>query len=228
MSEVARGLTLNTPEGRPYRFDPGALCLELLPTGGPGAYARYESLHEPADLVRWAEESRLPDGLAPVVSPEEVMAARDLRNALWRLVEGRVQGSPPASLDLGRVNAAAAVPPPVPLITTGGVRGWAPGAGGAQLLSAVARDAIELLTGPYAHRIRQCGAHDCYLLFVDTSRPGRRRWCAMENCGNRSKVRAHRARQAEDPEHGEAGQSAEGVDGTAGADGIEGTKGAAS
>ncbi|MEE1805114.1 CGNR zinc finger domain-containing protein, partial [Streptomyces sp. BE133] len=28
----------------------------------------------------------------------------------------------------------------------------------------------------------------------DTSRPGRRRWCAMERCGNLHKVRAHRAR----------------------------------
>ncbi|MGW2562788.1 hypothetical protein ACWCXB_26770, partial [Streptomyces sp. NPDC001514] len=40
-SPTVPGLTLRTPEGRSYRFDPGALCLELLPTGGPGALARY-------------------------------------------------------------------------------------------------------------------------------------------------------------------------------------------
>ncbi|NEE48667.1 CGNR zinc finger domain-containing protein, partial [Streptomyces sp. SID8455] len=46
--------------------------------------------------------------------------------------------------------------------------------------------------------IRTCGADDCRLLFVDTSRPGKRRWCSMERCGNRHKVRAHRARLTTD------------------------------
>ncbi|CAM5551965.1 Zf-CGNR multi-domain protein OS=Streptomyces tendae OX=1932 GN=GUR47_17670 PE=4 SV=1 [Streptomyces tendae] len=63
----------------------------------------------------------------------------------------------------------------------------------------MARDAIELLTGPHADRVRECGAHNCYLLFVDTSRPGRRRLaCATGHCGNREKVRAHRARRTPD------------------------------
>ncbi|MER7661144.1 MULTISPECIES: CGNR zinc finger domain-containing protein [unclassified Streptomyces] len=197
MSEVARGLTLRTPDGRPYRFDPGALCLELLLTGGPGVYARWEVLHEPADLVRWARQSRLPGGLEPVVTPEEVTRARALRDALWRLAADRMRGGPLTPADLAVVNEAAAKAPPVPRFTADGSHGWVPGATGTQLLSAVARDVVDLFTGPYAHRIRECGAHDCFLLFVDTSRPGRRRWCAMENCGNRSKVRAHRARHTE-------------------------------
>ncbi|MGC4762555.1 CGNR zinc finger domain-containing protein [Micromonospora sp. DT46] len=56
---------------------------------------------------------------------------------------------------------------------------------------------MDLFTGPYRDRIRECATHDCYLVFVDTSRPGRRRWCAMERCGNRHKVRSLRARRAE-------------------------------
>ncbi|MCP3822909.1 CGNR zinc finger domain-containing protein [Streptomyces sp. A3M-1-3] len=197
MSESATGLTLRTPEGRPYLFDPGALSLELLPTGGPGGFARYEVLHAPADLVRWAEESRLPAGLEPVVAAAEVAAARALRDALWQLATDRAHGRPLRPADLAVVNAAAAQEPPAPRIAPDGTRGWIPGATGTQLLSAVARDAVDLLTGPYAHRVRECGSHDCFLLFVDTSRPGRRRWCAMERCGNRNKVRAHRARQYE-------------------------------
>ncbi|MFI1396276.1 CGNR zinc finger domain-containing protein [Streptomyces sp. NPDC020681] len=197
MSEAARGLTLHTREGRPYRFDPGALCLELLPTGGPGEYARWEVLHTTADLVRWFGESRLPTGVEPVVVDAEVAAARALRDALWALAEGRVFGRAARVADLDVVNAAAAEAPPVPRFTADGRLAWAAGVTGTQLLSAVARDAVELFTGPYADRIRQCGGHNCSLLFVDTSRPGRRRWCVMENCGNRSKVRAHRARQSE-------------------------------
>jgi predicted RNA-binding Zn ribbon-like protein len=60
-------------------------------------------------------------------------------------------------------------------------------------LSTLARDAIYLFTGPLAERIRVCAADDCGLLFVDQSRPGGRRWCSMQRCGNLAKVRKHRA-----------------------------------
>jgi predicted RNA-binding Zn ribbon-like protein len=204
------GLLLRHPDGSSFRFDPGALCLELLPTGGPGPLSYFEVLHEPADLVRWAEESRLPGGLGPgdgsgsgpaiVVSAAEVADARVLRDALWRLAGGHVDGVPPAPDDLAVLNDAAAHPPLAARLTVGGDREWAPGGTGTGLLSTVARDAVDLLTGAYAHRIRACGAHGCRLLFVDTSRPGRRRWCSMERCGNRHKVRAHRARLTADGE----------------------------
>ncbi|MFJ3495939.1 CGNR zinc finger domain-containing protein [Streptomyces sp. NPDC086091] len=188
------GLVLHTHDGRPYRFDPGALCLELLPTGGPGAYARYEVLHTPADLVVWTARSRLPDGLEPVVTEAELARVREVRNALFLLTADHAHGRPLRPDLLAAVNAAAAEPPLVSRLAPDGARVWAPGATGTQVLSTVARDAIDLFSGPYAHRVRECGAHDCRLLFVDTSRPGRRRWCAMEHCGNRDKVRAHRAR----------------------------------
>ncbi|WP_329590049.1 ABATE domain-containing protein [Streptomyces sp. NBC_01005] len=200
-STGAPGLVLRTREGRPYRFDPGALCLELLPTGGYARYAAYEVLHTPEDLVRWAGESRLPDGLSPVVSAEELARAHELRAALWNLTGDRAHGRALARADLAVVNAAAAEPPLVPRIDPGsGSLAMAPDATGTALLSTVARDAVELFTGPYADRIRECGSDSCKLLFVDTSRPGRRRWCAMEHCGNLHKVRAHRARLATDPE----------------------------
>ncbi|WP_286157700.1 CGNR zinc finger domain-containing protein [Streptomyces griseus] len=203
MSEKATdtpGLVLRHPDGSSFRFDPGALCLELLPTGGPGPLAYFEVLNEPADLVLWAEESRLPDGLAAgagaglVVSAAEVAEARALRDALWRLTEGHVRGAPPGPDDLATLNDAAARPPLTARLTADGGRAWAAGGTGTGLLSTVARDAVDLFTGAHAHRIRACGAHDCRLLFVDTSRPGKRRWCSMERCGNRAKVRAHRAR----------------------------------
>ncbi|WP_411080049.1 CGNR zinc finger domain-containing protein [Streptomyces sp. cmx-18-6] len=191
-------MVLRHPDGSSFRFDPGALCLELLPTGGPGPLAYFEVLHGPEDLVRWAGESRLPAGLVPTVSPAEVADARALRDALWRLAEAHVAGLPPGPDDLATLNDAAAHPPLTARLTGEGAREWAPGATGTGLLSTVARDAVDLLTGAYAHRVRTCGADDCRLLFVDTSRPGKRRWCSMERCGNRHKVRAHRARLTTD------------------------------
>jgi predicted RNA-binding Zn ribbon-like protein len=64
------------------------------------------------------------------------------------------------------------------------------------LLSTLARDAIDLVTGPYARRVRECASDECALLFVDTSRPGRRRWCSMDGCGNRAKTAGYRKRKA--------------------------------
>jgi predicted RNA-binding Zn ribbon-like protein len=34
------------------------------------------------------------------------------------------------------------------------------------------------------------------MVFHDESRTNNRRWCSMERCGNRAKVRAHRERAA--------------------------------
>ncbi|MFI8079743.1 CGNR zinc finger domain-containing protein [Kitasatospora sp. NPDC086009] len=207
--ERAPGLVLHTPGGARYLFDPGALCLELLTTGGPGDYARYEVLHHPEDLTRWLELSRLElpeEGVR--VDVGQLTATRTLRDALWRLAAARAHGEAGARADYAVLNRAAAHPPLVPQIGPDGAAAAPLPADGDQVLSALARDAITLLTGPYADRVRECGGHNCRLIFVDTSRPGRRRWCSMEHCGNLHKVRALRARRDEaertDPATGSA------------------------
>ncbi|HET6502558.1 MAG TPA: CGNR zinc finger domain-containing protein [Amycolatopsis sp.] len=45
-------------------------------------------------------------------------------------------------------------------------------------------------------RFRQCGAPACCGAFIDTTRPGRRRYCMPGLCGNRVNVANHRARRA--------------------------------
>lgn len=49
-----------------------------------------------------------------------------------------------------------------------------------------------LVTGPEVGRVRACPGLGCGWTFLDVS--GRRRWCSMAWCGNRSKVRAHAER----------------------------------
>lgn len=56
--------------------------------------------------------------------------------------------------------------------------------------------AADLATRPEARRVRACPGRGCGWTFLDTS--GRRRWCSMAWCGNRSKVRAHAARTRAD------------------------------
>jgi predicted RNA-binding Zn ribbon-like protein len=97
--------------------------------------------------------------------------------------------------DLETVNAVAAHPPPEPRLGADSAVAWHAGEPARAALAHIARDAIALLSGPLAERIGECAGEDCALLFVDTSRPGRRRWCADDACGNRQHVRDHRARQ---------------------------------
>jgi predicted RNA-binding Zn ribbon-like protein len=48
-------------------------------------------------------------------------------------------------------------------------------------------------------RFRPCGAPTCQGAFIDTTRPGRRRYCMPGLCGNRTNVANHRARRAASP-----------------------------
>jgi hypothetical protein len=136
---ATRGLTLHSHTGVAYRFDPGALCLELLTTGGPGPYRRYEVLHQPADLGAWADRSRLTPTPVLEISEAEVADARRLRDARRRAADRPVRAPHPHLRGRG-------LPP----------------------------------------RLRR----------RLTPRPPR--WCSMEHCGNRHKVRALRARHSEE------------------------------
>ena len=94
------------------------------------------------------------------------------------------------------LNAWAARPALAPQLDgTGRAVAWHGSA--ANALATLARDAVDLVTGPYAQRVRQCAADDCALMFVDTSRPGQRRWCSMDRCGNRRKTSAYRRRRSD-------------------------------
>jgi predicted RNA-binding Zn ribbon-like protein len=60
-----------------------------------------------------------------------------------------------------------------------------------RVLWPVVRDAAELLTSEDLDRVGQCADDRCGWLFLDTSRNRSRRWCSMEDCGNRAKARRH-------------------------------------
>jgi predicted RNA-binding Zn ribbon-like protein len=58
----------------------------------------------------------------------------------------------------------------------------------------VAQDTTELLISGDLSRVRECSGDPCGFLFLDRSRPGRRRWCDMADCGNRAKARRYHQR----------------------------------
>jgi predicted RNA-binding Zn ribbon-like protein len=171
------------------RFRTGRACLDFAHTGETPYWVEPELVYDQASLERWLAHVL---GLASIQSQGgDVAAAHRLRASVLRLARARAEGRKLDTEDIETVNAFATVAPPVPEMTTDGT--LAPVAASATAgLSAIARDAIDLLSGPLGHRIRVCAAEGCALLFVDASRPRTRRWCSMQRCGNLTKVRTHR------------------------------------
>ena len=200
MRAKATGRVLTDPRGASFRFDAGAVCLDFAHTGGEGPYSVFETLHEPADLAAWLAQPPLAAVITVPVTARELDAAKKLRQAIWDVAHDRAAGRPPDAGAVAAINRAAAAAPLVPeLATDGTTAGWAAPVRATAALSTLAREMVDLLSGPLAGRIRECASDDCPLVFVDSSRPGARRWCAMERCGNRHKLRARRARTATDP-----------------------------
>jgi predicted RNA-binding Zn ribbon-like protein len=54
---------------------------------------------------------------------------------------------------------------------------------------AVAASAVDLLTSGEVARVKQCLDSGCGWLFVDMSKNASRRWCSMQGCGARAKMR---------------------------------------
>jgi len=48
-------------------------------------------------------------------------------------------------------------------------------------------------------RLKVCASDECGWVFFDRSKPGNRRWCSSQRCGNREKTRAYRARLQASP-----------------------------
>lgn len=65
----------------------------------------------------------------------------------------------------------------------------------AQLLVPIAKAIARLATEEDLTRVRACEGVGCTLWFLDQTKPGRRRFCCPEICGNRAKVAAFRSRQ---------------------------------
>jgi predicted RNA-binding Zn ribbon-like protein len=173
------------------RFRTGRPSLDFTHTGGVGRFLAAELVHDAGDLRYWL--AYLLDLPAVTAAEPDVEPARRLRAAVWALAQARVRGRALPRGQVRTVNLFAAAPPPrIALASNESVRTERPDAPAA--LSMLARDAIDLLGGPLGHRIRECAAVDCGLLFVDSSPPSSRRWCSMQRCGNRAKAVSHRGR----------------------------------
>jgi predicted RNA-binding Zn ribbon-like protein len=178
-----------------FRFG-GRLSLDLTWTVRFRAVAPTELLVEPEDLDRWlvAAGFTLGDGRSDGAG---LGLARALREAVDRSARRRIEGRPLVAADVDSINDAADHAAPLPRLTTAGrIVVATDGDPVRSSLAAVAHDAIDLLGTDHQGRLRHCEGAHCSLLFLDDSRPGRRRWCSVEVCGNRANTARYRSRRA--------------------------------
>jgi predicted RNA-binding Zn ribbon-like protein len=145
-------------------------------------------------LEAWLGQSSLDIG-GLVCTPRELHAARRVAKAVEAGALAAARNRRPPDNAVKLLNRAAAMPPLTPRLDpmTRDFSWQQPTVSAA--MSEVARDALAMLGDPeQRRRVRTCANPDCERLFYDDSRPGRRRWCSPERCGDQARARAYRAR----------------------------------
>ncbi|MER8185801.1 ABATE domain-containing protein [Kitasatospora sp. NPDC094015] len=171
---------------RVFRMDNEVLAFRFTATVSDRAGAApRERLTDPARLTMWLRATRLD---ARDVSPTELKAAVELREAIYRIGSAIAADGPPDAQDVRTLNTVAAAGHAKAVLEHGRA-GWhltgATPVGDA--LGVLATDAVRILGGPDRSRIKSCEGPGCAGLFLDTSRGANRRWCSMNTCGNKVK-----------------------------------------
>lgn len=183
---------ISIPAGKPD------LCLDFTGTlYWRGSTPPTETLHGFDDLLAWCGGNGMP--AAGLVSTDRADAAFrqaiDLRESMFQVFSAATAASVPPAVDLDRLNAALAeAPARARLQRTETGFAWKidhlqPSV--TALLAPVLWSAGDLLTSGRLARVRQCANPKCRWLFLDDSKSGTRRWCAMSMCGNRAKAHRH-------------------------------------
>jgi predicted RNA-binding Zn ribbon-like protein len=175
----------------PFTFVSGNLALDFAGTLQYRDTAPRDLLSSAGLLREWWTAAGLVEP-PPEVSEAEFARALAVREAVYRLALAAARDAERSQADIDLLNEAAAAAPVTPLLTRDGVRRTGPAEA---VTASIARDAVGLLGGPDAVRIRECEDPPCTRLFIDTSRAGSRRWCDMSGCGNRAKAAGFRARR---------------------------------
>jgi predicted RNA-binding Zn ribbon-like protein len=117
---------------------------------------------------------------------------------LWSLFVALAEGQPPApeALDALRTAEADGLASGRLVASSGGYAWtWTADPGLERPLRQIVHAAVDLLTTGPLDRLKTCPG--CGYAFVDETKNGSRRWCAMEDCGTDEKMRRFVARRAE-------------------------------
>ncbi|MFJ7078294.1 CGNR zinc finger domain-containing protein [Streptomyces sp. NPDC098781] len=161
--------------------------MAMTPPGGSVTQVNTLDIESGADSLDTAE-GRARFGLAEA----DVSGARELRESL-RVALLAHAGHPPHRevTPLGTLLAAA--PMVVAVDAADGSATLVPADGGPLLSRVAAAVAQALVEGTWT-RLKACEAAHCHWAYYDRSPAGRGRWCSMQVCGARAKMRRYRAK----------------------------------
>jgi predicted RNA-binding Zn ribbon-like protein len=194
-----------------FEFVGGSVALDLANTlGGMHTAPTHEHLVEYRDLVEFGRAAgtltpvqarRLVDEAArqPARASTVLRRAVALREAIWRVFDAFAKDARAEPSDLATIHdeeLAALRHARFEQSASGVGYAWSDELLLDRPLWAIARSGADLLRSPHdLARVRECGSATCEWLFIDRSRNHTRRWCDMNDCGNRAKVRRFRQRQ---------------------------------
>jgi predicted RNA-binding Zn ribbon-like protein len=190
----------------PFEWSGGHPALDLVNTLDERPLpSPIENLVTYRDLTRFATLAGLIDQrtaaslqrLGSRSGPAVVKRARRLREHLHDVLAAANASRPALQSDLDALSASiqaahaarALVASPSPGLMS---HRWSPALALEIPLHACSLAIERLLTDEQRRKIRKCGASDCAVYYLDTSKGHRRQWCSMGNCGNREKQRRWR------------------------------------
>jgi predicted RNA-binding Zn ribbon-like protein len=180
----------------------GSICLDFAnsvdwASDGTERPSHADTLTAPADLVTLGRRLGLARSRLPLaVSGRELRAALALRNAIHAIfasIAADAKPDPDALASLHDVYREAVEHSRLTAEKGLWRLDW-PVEDQRRIRFGLAVDAVELLRDPdRLKRVRMCPGSNCGWIFLDTS--GRRRWCSMDVCGSRAKMRRFYQRQ---------------------------------
>ena len=177
-----------------FHHETGRVSLDLIATLGDRFGEALERLKDPEALAAWLG-SVAGRSFSDPLGDEDLAKTLRLRDSLCRVFDALYAGDVPTAVDIETINRFAARQPTAPQLLPDGRTLASSGILKLDdVLGEIARDAVDLLAGDEFAKTKRCAAEDCSVLFVDRSRPGKRRWCSMTRCGNREKKRSYNAR----------------------------------
>lgn len=190
----------------------GVLCLNFTnTTSGRGSTQQLEHLYGYDNLLAWARHvgavddetakalaAYPPNGRAARRALARAIHLRDSLHAIFTAMRTEAPAPPAALAELNQCLAEATAAAAIEQTADGFVWRWpARATPPERLLWPVARSAAELLTTADPARLKACPGPHCGWMFLDKTRNASRRWCEMEVCGSRAKMRRYHQRQRE-------------------------------
>ncbi|MEU6773416.1 CGNR zinc finger domain-containing protein [Streptomyces sp. NPDC046759] len=163
-------------------------------SAAPGALALVESLVNTLDMETGADTLDTAEGRGRFgIAEDGLEEARQVRESLRAVLLAHAGHRPHDDVTpLGELLARA--PLYVAVDERDGSASLTPALDG-PLLSRVAAAVAEGLAEGTWMRLKACEADDCHWAYYDRSPAGRGRWCSMQVCGARAKMRRYRAKE---------------------------------